>query len=119
MKQLFLTLLFTSASFAQTVAAKAEPSKPTAPQAAVTLSTAKYWRLVSEATSAHKVADETPQARAAADADAQVQAEIQQMAKDCGQSFSLSIDQDKNSPTYKDVICVKAPEAPKPVEAKK
>lgn len=80
------------------------------------LSTGRYWRLMAEALAARQQANDTPQAKAAAEADAAVNAEGAALAKECrrlyGEKYQPSIDQDATSPTFKDIICYLPPAPP-------
>lgn len=119
MKQLFLMIVIGVAAFAQApkVDAKVpEPSKMT--PAPPSLNTSKYWRLVVQAQAARTQANETPQAKAADAAQALVATEVSELAKVCGEGMVLTLDQDKNSKTADDVICIVKPAEPKPSEKK-
>lgn len=106
MKTLLLFAL-SAVAFSQDakVAAPHTPVQATAP----TLNTSKYWRLVAQFQSAKQASDQTPQAKAAVAADSVVQAEIQELAKVCGDGFGLALDEDKDSKTFQDIICRKSP----------
>lgn len=79
----------------------AEVKTPSGPQ----LQTGKLWRLVAKAQALRQAANETPQAKEAAAAEAEVQKEQQALALKCGTEFVLALDQDSKSPTFEDVVC--------------
>jgi len=116
-----ILLLMAGATFAQPAAKPADPPKSPVATAPPQLNTAKMWRLLARAQQLRQAANETPQAKEAAAADLEVQKEQQVLAQVCGVGWTLGIDQDAKSPTFQDVICVKAPppEAPAPVLPKK
>jgi len=61
--------------------------------------------------------DESPQGKAAKDADEAVSKEQERLVKLCGADFSLGYDQAVSSPTYQELICVAKP-PDKPVDPK-
>ncbi len=96
-----------------TAAAKPEPAPavtvPTAPPA---ISTAKLWRLVAQTQGLRQQLDATDLGKQLKEVDAELQAEQARLSGLCGANAVLGYDQDKNSPTYKDIVCLaKPPEA--------
>lgn len=92
------------------VEAKPEPKMTPAPPS---LNTSKYWRLVAQAQAARTQANQTQQAKAADTAQALVEAEVAQLAAMCGDGMVLTLDQDRNSKSADDVICIVKPAEPK------
>lgn len=119
-----LTILAALAAFslsAQTVASPvvAKPDGSVGVSAAKpipVLNTSKLWRLLSKSQEAHRVSNDTPQAKAAAAADVEVQAEQSKLAEACVASgYVLGFQQDQKADNAGDLICTKAP----PAEIKK
>jgi hypothetical protein len=90
-------------------AIEASHVKPTAPK----LNTARLWRLASTAQTLRMQANQTPQAKAADVADANVQAQQAVLQAQCtAVGMVLGLDSDPKSPTADDVICKPAPPPP-------
>lgn len=77
------------------------PAVPVTPPKIQPLNTSRYWRFVSESLAAQK---------AKADSDEATQKELNALAQQCqaslGKGARLDIDQNKESATFKDVICI-------------
>jgi len=86
-----------------------DKESPVAP----TINTAKFWRLVAKAQALRRMADETPQAKAAKDAEEELQKEQASLASACGPEFILGYNQEQ------DVVCLPKPKETSAVPAKK
>lgn len=121
MKRIILIAALAAFSLsAQEVAAKPEtpPATVKATLTTPSLATAKLWRLLSKAQELRRVAAETPQAKEAAAAEAEVQAEQGKLAQVCtAANMVLGFQQDQKADNAGDLICQVRP--PAPVEAKK
>ena len=110
----FATVPLFSQTNSQVAAKPATPEIKTSVAAPVVLDTAKIWRLNSKALALRKQADETPQARAATAAEADVQAEYQALAQQCSSAgLTLATETDPASPRKDDLVCKAQPPAAK------
>jgi hypothetical protein len=121
MKTLTLAAIAAFSALAQTQAAKPEPVTPKveAPTVAPKLdSTAKLWRLLATSQSLQDQLSQSEIGKKKAEVDAQLQAEQQRLAGICSASkgWMLGTQADAKAENAGDVVCVKAPEAPKEVK---
>ncbi len=111
-----LTILAALAAFSLLAQEPAKVPATHAPSASVKsepppmLNTSKIWRLATKAQSLRIQADATEAAKAAKDAESELQAEQVALSAKCANAgLSLGYDENKNSSTFQDLICTAKP----------
>lgn len=114
MKTILTVVIFAATAVAQTKT-PAVPSTPQQPAAPSTMAAPAgfddndFWRLSAIAQSYRKIADETPQAKQAAEAEAEAAAEGAKLRALCPSDTILDLDQRKDSPRFKKLNCMPKP----------
>ncbi len=77
---------------------------------APSLNTSRIWRLATKAQALRVQADATEAAKAAKDAEAELQTEQAALSAKCADAgLVLGYDENRNSSTYQDIVCVQKP----------